>query len=62
MFGGKKLNKSDREHLKEMKLITKYKFEKQVEFLKEEKKKHPDRPYPCHDCIVIARKLGMWED
>ena len=59
-FGGKKLNKTDRKHLREMKINTKWQFTEQVAFLKKERTEHPDRPYPCYDCIRIAKKLGMW--
>ena len=62
MFGGKKLNKTDRKHLREMNITNKYLFEKQIAFLKAEREKNPDRPYPCYDCIRIAKKLDMWED
>ena len=61
MFGGKKLNKTDRKHLKEMNIDRRYLFEKQITFLKEEHEKNPYNPYLCYDCIHIARKLGMWD-
>jgi len=61
MFGGKKLNKTDRKHLREMNIDSKYFFEKQIAFLKEEHEKNPNKPYLCYDCIRIARKLGMWD-
>lgn len=60
MFGGKKLNKTDRKHLREMKIYTKYQFQKQVDFLKEQFKT-TDRGIVCWDCLQIAKKLGMWE-
>ena len=61
MFGGKKLTKADQKHLRENKIFTKAIFQKQIKFLKEMRQKHPDCPYPCYECIRIARKLGMWE-
>lgn len=61
MFGKKKLNKKEQKHLKEMKIDRKYLFERQIKFLKEEREKYPDRPYPCYECVHIARKLGMWD-
>lgn len=61
MFGQKKLNKEERKHLRENGIHTKAQFIEQLDFLKAERKEHPDQPYPCHDCIHIARKLGMWE-
>ena len=60
MFGGKKLNKTDRKHLREMNIYTKYQFEKQVEHMKNELKKHPTERFVCLDCRRIADKLGMW--
>ena len=62
MFGRKKLTKADQKHLRENKIYTKYQFEKQVKFLKETREKEPDRPFPCYDCLRIAKKLSMWED
>jgi len=62
MFGGKKLNKTDRKHLKEMNICTKYQFEKQVKYMKEELDKHPTEIFICWECRKIADKLGMWED
>lgn len=60
-FGGKKLNKTDRKHLRENKIYTKYQFLEQVDFLKQEKKKGSDEGrILCHDCLHIARKLGLW--
>ena len=59
-FGGKKLNKTDRKHLKEMNINTKYKFQEQIIFLKGEQKKTADNRILCYDCIHIARKLGLW--
>jgi hypothetical protein len=60
MFGGKKLNKTDRKHLRENKIFTKYQMQKQIDFLQKTRKEHPDNPYPCYDCVHIAKKLGMW--
>jgi hypothetical protein len=62
MFGNKILTKMEQKHLRELKINTLYKFRNQIKFLKEEREKHPDRPYPCYDCIHIARKLGMWNE
>jgi hypothetical protein len=59
MFGKKILTKREQTHLIEMGINTKYKFEKQVQFLKDEIKKEPDRIL-CYDCIRIAKKLEMW--
>lgn len=61
-FGGKKINKTDRKHLREMHIYTKYMFQEQVRFLKAERDKDPSQPYRCYDCVRIARKLDMWGD
>lgn len=60
MFGAKKLNKAEKKHLREMKLTTLEKFKKQIQFLKEDRVKHPDQQYLCYECIHIAKKLGLW--
>ncbi|OGM01485.1 hypothetical protein A3K72_01660 [Candidatus Woesearchaeota archaeon RBG_13_36_6] len=59
-FGGKKLNKTDRKHLRDSGILTRYQMMKQVTYLQDLKLKNPDRPYGCYDCVRIAKKLGMW--
>ena len=56
-----KLPKKDKKHLREMNIRTKWDFERQVKFMKEEIKKEPDTRFFCWECREIADKLGMWE-
>jgi len=56
-----KLNKKELNHLKEMKIHTKYDLEKQKEHIKEFTRDFPNTT-PCWDCKHILIKLGMWDD
>ena len=62
MFGRKILTKKEQKHLRDMGIHTKYQFQNQVKYLKEEKEKYPEYPYHCYDCVHIAKKLGMWQE
>ena len=56
------LSKKDKKHLRESNIKTKWQFEEQVKFMKNEFKKHPQERIICYDCKNIAIKLKMWDD
>ena len=58
-----KLKASERKHLSECGITTKYSMQKQIEFMKKEDARdiEPTLKIICWDCKHIAIKLGMWK-
>ena len=54
-----KLNKSEKAHLKEMKINTKWQFEEQAKFMKKELQKPENQRAICEDCMHIAHRLKL---
>lgn len=56
----KRLNKKERKHLTENKILYKYQLIDQKKFIKNEMKKE-NTFFVCRDCINILKKLDLWE-
>lgn len=54
------LPKKDKKHLRESKIFYKWQFIEQIAHIKKKQREGEHPMFICHECISIARKLGLW--